>query len=139
MTDHLKRVESFAEKTEDFSEVLEGVEDVPMSLAVQELLIHSEKGPELMYHLAQDRDEFARICELSPLEAARELGKLEFQFFSSAKESKGNKKARVQSNAPRPIEPLNGSWGSTGAKDLEKLSYKDFKAEREAEIYGKGD
>jgi hypothetical protein len=108
---HSERVQSFAEKMEDFQDVLESVDDVPVSPAVQELIVSSENGPELMYELAKNRAEFERINKLSPLAAARELGRLESKLGaqSSAKEKPEPKKL---TNAPKPLEPVGSGKGA---------------------------
>ena len=107
---HSDRVKSFAEKTDDFADVLESVDDIPVSTAVQEIIISSENGPELMYELAKNRDEYARICKLPPLAAARELGRIESRIASKASESKPETKKLTK--APKPIGPVGGSKGA---------------------------
>lgn len=123
---HTKRVKSFAEKTEDFQDVLENVDDLPVSQAVQELLISSENGPELMYELAKNRAEFERISSLSPISAARELGRFESKFLSKASAT-GTQETKKLTNAPKPIDPV-GAKGGSGTKSIydPNLSQKDY-------------
>lgn len=114
---HTERVKAFAEKTEDFQEVLEAVDDVPVSAAVQEIIVSSENGPELMYALAKDRDEYARICKLPPLAAARAIGKIEEKLSAKTSEAKKTEPKKL-TQAPKPIAPVGGNKGSV-AKSID--------------------
>ena len=114
MSAHRERVKSFADKTEDFMDVIEAVDDIPVSAALQEIIVSSENGPELMYELAKNREEYERIAKLSPLAVARELGKLEVKLAARASEQKAEPKKLTK--APQPIEPV----GSGGAGKVRK-------------------
>lgn len=100
-----ERAKVFAEKTSDFKDVLEEVDDVPLSPALRDMFLSSENGPELAYELAKNRVEFERVSKLSPLAAAREIGKLEARIARPAAESKEIKTTK----APAPIVPVGGS------------------------------
>jgi hypothetical protein len=50
---------------------------LPLTQAVVDLVAESEKGPELFLHLAKNRDVTERLAGLSPVAAAREIGRLE--------------------------------------------------------------
>ena len=132
-TEHQKQVDAFQqgvqalmEKHEDFEEVLESVDDVRMSPAVQQLILDSKNGPELTYHLAKNREELERICKLSPLAAARELGK----FEAGLSKPEPKQEPRKLTKAPEPIKPLSGSGKSQTEKTIfdEGLSQADFEA-----------
>lgn len=112
---HTERVKSFAEKTKDFQDVLENVDDIPVSATVQELIVTSDNGPELMYELAKNRDEFERISKLSPLAAAREIGRIETKLQKASSEVETPKPKITK--APKPIEPV-GSGKGTIAKTI---------------------
>lgn len=106
------KVQEFKAQHEDFDDLMEEVDDIPMSIAVQEILLASENGPELMYELAKNREEYERICKLPPLAAAREMGKFEASLKRSSEELPPKKVAKA---GPPPINPV-GSGGSGGAK-----------------------
>lgn len=127
--DHLSRVETFKEKVDDFEEALENVSDVPVSSTLSELIVTSENGPELMYELAKDREEFERINKLPPLAAARALGRLESRISSSEKQKPEIKKT---TKAPPPMTPV-GSKVRASTKSPDQMSYREFKAWREAQ------
>jgi len=111
---HNERVTKFAEKNADFHDVLEGVDDVKVSSAVQELILGSENGPELMYELAKNREEFARINKLSPLAAAREFGKLEARLAKASEVQKETKTTK----APKPLTPVSAKTSGAGKKSI---------------------
>lgn len=139
-----EQVKSFATKAqefkkthEDFDEIMEGVNDVRMSIAVQDLLVRAANGPELAYELAKDPEEFARVCQLSPMEAAEEIGKLKFKLQSKAETS--SKPETKISKAPPPIKPI-GSGGSSGAKKSiydPNISFKEYERIRAEELKAK--
>ena len=128
---HNARVESFKETHEDFDETMENVNTIPMSLAVQESILDSDHGPEMMYALASDPKEFKRICSLPPLQAAREMGKLETKFIKPTSASSDPKTTR----APKPVTPVR-TRGASVPKDLSdpNLPYEEFKRLRNEEI-----
>jgi hypothetical protein len=123
---HSERVKSFAEKTEDFAEVLSDVDDIPVSPTVQQIIITSENGPELMYELAKNREEYARICQLSPLAAAREMGRLESKLIKSSEESKVETKKLT--SAPKPLQPVGKSSSASISKSIDDpgLSFSEY-------------
>lgn len=125
---HAERVKSFADKTEDFQEVLESVDDVPVSVTVQECILSSENGPALMYELAKNRAEYERICKLPPIAAARELGKIEFKIASNSSEEKKQEPKKL-TNAPKPIAPV-GSKSASVLKSLDDPNLSQAEYER---------
>jgi hypothetical protein len=111
MSAHSERVKSFAEKTEDFQDVLRSVDDVRISPTVAELLVSSDNGPELMYELAKNRAEYERINALNPLAAARELGKLDAKLAAIKAPASEPKEPKTITKAPKPIAPVSGKGG----------------------------
>lgn len=125
---HLTRVKSFAEKTADFEEVIADVEDIPVSAAVQEIIVTSENGPELMYELAKNRAEFERISKLPPLAAAREIGRIETRIAAKASEKPEPKKL---TKAPPPPKPVGGSKASTAKSIYDPdISFEEYERRR---------
>lgn len=112
---------------EDFDEVLEAVSDVKIPPALQRAILESEHGPEIAYTLAQDRKELARIAALSPLAAAREVGKLEAQLIA---ESAPKPKTKT-SAAPAPIKPVGSTKSTATSKDPGEMSYREYRAWRD--------
>lgn len=119
-----EREETFQKATKDYAEVVGSYADGELGdlhQATRTAISESERGPELLYHLAKNPDVAARISELSPLRQVAELGKLEDKLTAPAKRT---------TNAPDPIRPV-GSRAS-GQKDLEKMSQAEYEAERKA-------
>lgn len=132
---HQARVKAFAEKTDDFEDVLESVDDVVPSPAVENLIVSSENGPELMYELAKNREEFLRINKLPPLQAAVAIGRLEAKLQKSSEE----KPIKKITKAPKPITPV-GTKGSVVEKsiydpNISQKEYERLRAKEEAAKY----
>lgn len=111
---YLEKKAAFSEKTEDFDEVIESVDDITVSPTVQDIIIRSENGPELAYELAKNREEYARICKLPPILAAREMGKIEARLTPETSETKTKK----LTNAPKPLTPVGTGGKGTAPKTL---------------------
>jgi len=129
---HAERVKAFAEKHDDFMDVIADADDVPVSPAIREIILSSENGPALMYELAKNREEYERICSLSPLAAAREMGKIESRLQASDPKKVETKKI---TNAPKPIEPVGK--GNAGAvrksiydQELSQSEYEKLRREQ---------
>jgi hypothetical protein len=133
MGQHLERVKSFSEKHEDFLERMDEVDDIPMSVAVQELILDSENGPELMYELAKDPEEYERICKLPPLEAARAMGKFESRITAQ----RSSQRIVNKTKTPEPITPISSKRATSTKKSIfdESLNQREYERlmeEREA-------
>ncbi len=139
-TEQQKQVTTFQERVnqartqyEDFDEVMEDAEDVPLSAAVQEVLLNSEQGAELMYTLAKDKAELLRICKLSPIQAAKELGKIEAKLTKQAETSEKPAAQAKTTQAPKPIAPVGTKSSGAATKSPDEMSYQEFKAWRESQ------
>lgn len=120
------KVKSFAEKHDDFNDLMDDVDDITMSIAVQEGILSSELGPELMYELAKNRSEYERICKLSPMAAVRELGKIEARI-SKPSESETKTEIKVP-KAPKPLTPVGAKSGGSVKKTIfdPNISQKEY-------------
>ena len=108
----------------DFDEVVNAPVFTPTMRAV---VLNSDKGPEMAYYLgSKGNRQFAdRIRNMTPLQQAIELGKLESRFV----ETKTN--AKKTTGAPPPIAPV-GSTAVPIPKDSEMSTEAWYeKAERE--------
>lgn len=136
-TEAQKRSETFAEKVEsfkvnhdDWDDVMEDIEDIPISIAVREVILSSEKGPELAYALAKNRDEYARICKLPALDAAVELGLFKAKHLRAVEAKEEVKTTK----APKPLKPVT-SKSAAGKKsifdaDLTQAEYEALRREQ---------
>lgn len=95
-----EKVARAEDKYDDFSEIVgELSPDNPLVAAIME----ADNGEDVAYHLGKHPKEAARIAALSPLSAAREIGKLEAKLAQKPAEPK------TPSKAPAPITPLTGT------------------------------
>lgn len=112
----LKTQEAAYEKYPDFQEVVvdssEGW-DCPPVVAVG--IKDSDYGADIAYELAKNKTEASRIAKLSPLEQAREFGRLEERFHQKAtapkEEPKDPAPAAIISKAPIPPKRRVGGGG----------------------------
>jgi hypothetical protein len=130
---HAERVKAFAEKTEDFAEMMENLDDVPASPALEQLIVSSANSAELLYELAKNPDEAKRIAALPPLSLARELGKIEARLSKQASEAQKPEPKKL-TNAPKPIDPVSAGKGvvrkSISDPDLPFAEYERLRREQ---------
>ncbi len=91
---------------------------VPITPAMGELIKTSEVGADVAYHLGQNRALAAQIAQLSPVEAARAIGRIEASLQQP--------RPRTETNAPDPISPVRGTGGVS--RDPSKMSVSEYKA-----------
>lgn len=127
---HQARVKTFAESKADYQEVVDEVGDIQVSLAVEGIILASEIGPEMLYELAKDPKECARICALPPLQAAQALGRLEARIQKAEPEVK--KPEVKKTTAPKPIQPVGASAGGSkkSVYDAASLTQAEYEALR---------
>lgn len=116
----VEREKAFQGTTKDYEEVVTPfVEEDMGSLSdgARRLIVDSEVGPNLLYHLASHPDVMERIADLSPVRQIAELGKLEDKFAAPAKKT---------TSAPAPANHV--STGKTGSKDPAKMNQQEFRA-----------
>lgn len=103
----------FKKSTKDFDSVLSSVDDVMLQPKLQQEILSSEFGPQVMYELSKNRAELERINALSPDRIAREVAKVEakIEFAQANKQPSTTKKI---TSAPAPISPVRGT--STAVK-----------------------
>lgn len=85
----------------------------------------SEIGPEIAYHLAKNPDEALRICNLTPLAQAREIGKIEAALAPKPPAVK------KPSSAPEPITPVGSrthtpTYDTTDPKSIKTMSTSEW-------------
>ncbi len=118
-----QRFEAARVKYPDFAEVLHGVSHIPVPDALQDALLTSEHGPEIMYQLASNPAELARISALPPNRVEREIGRLEAKAASSTSPPKTQPKSAARPPAP----PTSVSGNSTKTRNLDDLPLSEYK------------
>lgn len=130
---HQSRVREFVKAHEDFDEVIGSVDDVPMSLTVQNLILESDVGPALMYEMARDKAEYQKICAMSPQSAAKAIGRMEAKLEGS-KESPIKKEV---SKAPAPLKAVKGDTKAPARSlydaDISQAEFERLRAKQERE------
>lgn len=123
LADFEERTEAFKTKAKDFDDVVSGyvAKGGKFSDAVRELVMDSDVGPQLTYHLAKNPVIANKLNALSPLQAAKEIARLEDSL------SKPSTKA---TSAVPPVKAPKG--GSTGNFDPNTASMEEYIAKRNA-------
>lgn len=130
--DFAKRAQEVRALHPDFDEVVMGVEHIPVPPALQRALLTSEVGPRIMYELASNPAELARISALPPIDAAREIGRLEARASGTATPKQSPKPATRKAAAPAPITPVTAR-GPTTVKSVSQMSYEEYNAWRDSQ------
>lgn len=115
----------FAKSVDDYQDVIDDVSDVIVTPGLQEALLDSENGHEILYHLAKNKDELLRINKLSLVAQAREIGKWEAKI---SKEEKPEIKTKTA--APPPPKPVGTKSPGKVVKDPSAMSPDEYLAWR---------
>lgn len=128
-TTFLAKKDAFAAGISDYDELTTDP-SLPINPVMRDCVIESDLGPQIVYWLAKNRDEAVRISQMSPLAAAREIGRIE-QRLGSVKPP-----GKKTTSAPEPINPIGGGV-STVHKKPEEMTNKEYWAWRDKQEYGK--
>lgn len=130
------RAQTFAERQvqartamPDYDEVVGGSE-TPIAQHVGEAILESDLGPQLAYHFAKNPDALLRLNGMNPVQAAREIGKLEATL--SAKPAAPAAPVKKTSNTPAPAGTL-GTQGRATTPALQNLSMDEYMKQRKAQ------
>jgi len=121
------------EAAEEDPDILEYFQDdtLPVTDAMGEIVLESEVGPQLLKYLGENRKEATRISKLSPLAAAKELGKIEDKILNRT-----TVEAKKISQAPAPISKVNPRGKVTDPTD-DNSGISDFMRARNQAEFGK--
>lgn len=119
-----KRVDEATGKHADFAEVALDPDKGPGKLigkgsVVDAWILDSDMGAEILYHFGQNRSDLERYADLNPIQAARELAKLEARL--SGEPSKEAPKIEIvkTTKAPPPAREVGGR-GTAAVDDVQK-------------------
>lgn len=98
----------------------------PTSPAMLEVIAESEVGPQIGIYLAKHPDESAAIARMSPIAAARHLGRIEAQL--SAPVAPPSVPPKTVTKAPAPVSTLRPA--APIRKELSEMSQAEYEAER---------
>ena len=97
-------------------------DQVVLAPHVAEAIVYSDAPADVAYHVAKDAALAQQLSRMTPIEAARHIGRIEAQLSAP--------RPRIETKAPEPISPVRGSGGAT--RDPLKMPAKDFAAWRDA-------
>jgi hypothetical protein len=121
----------FRATVQDYDEAIQDAQDTPMTQVMFDVILESEVGPNLLYHLAKNPDEAERIAHLSPARQAAEIGKLEDKLAQQLKDPQKPK----ASNAPPPVNPVRARGSaSTPRLDDPNLSMEEYSRLRRKQL-----
>ena len=109
-------IESYHDKEEDARIKYDDFEQVaynpklPITDAMAQTIQASDVGPDMAYYLGSNPKEADRISRLSPLQQAKELGKIEAKLAD-------NPVVKKTSSAPAPIAPITARSTGSPATD----------------------
>lgn len=112
----------FAAKVPDYYESVKALNDIPHSGAVAELIIDSDKGPELAYYLAKHPNEAREVVNMSPIAAAKFIGGIEARLTASP--------AKTTTNAPKPPPKVTGR-SAANSKDPNSMTQEEYEKWRQ--------
>ena len=104
-----EREEEARTKYDDFEQVAYNAK-LPITDAMAQTIQASDVGPDMAYYLGSNPKEADRISRLSPLQQAKELGKIEAKLSD-------NPLVKKTSSAPAPIAPVTARSSGSPATD----------------------
>lgn len=116
-----QRVAEVVSRLPDFVEVVSKA-DIAISPALQEALRDSDKGPDLVYHLAKNPGLAEQLNAMSVRQMDREIGRLESTIGTKAAPTPP---AARTTNAPPPVKPGSPAAGPANT-DPAKMSQGEF-------------
>jgi hypothetical protein len=118
-----ERLSEVRDRIPDFDQAMLEARDLHIRADLQELIRESPKGPLIAYYLARNLDRLDDLNRLPPVQAAREIGRLEARIRGP--------QPNVVTKAPPPVSAPKGGTASP-ARDPSRMSMEDFVRWREA-------
>lgn len=125
-----ERAQLYRERAAEVRELIPDLEDVlakansPIRDEIAELIQESEKGPQLAYHLAKNPAQLRELNRMSPLSAAREIGRLEASLSLPT--------PKTTTKAPPPLTPPRGA--ASVVKAMTEMSMDEYVATRKKQL-----
>jgi hypothetical protein len=117
-----RREQEFRAKHDDYDDALDAFAQSGLSPSHIQALLTSPEAPAIMYQLAKNPDELARIRALPPFDAAREFGRLEAKASATAA-PKTPPKSAIRPPAP----PTSVGAQKASTRNLEDLPISEYK------------
>lgn len=117
------RMATFGKTTPDLQVVLGNPALPRLSKDAAALVVDSEIGPQILYHLGKNPEKAARIARQTPVQQAAAIGRLEAEL--APKTSTQKKTTSNITKAPAPPTPTKGNSGAPST-DATKMPIGDF-------------
>lgn len=124
-----QRAAEAATRLPDWAEVV-GKSTAPMSPALQEALMESDRGPDLVYHLAKNPAEAERLNGMSVRQMDREIGRLESELAGKGPTAAPAAPAARTTTAPPPATPAPVAALAPSHEDPSKMTQAQYEAWR---------
>lgn len=140
----VKNTDALKAELPDYHDVVSASE-VPVTDVVKDLLLDSDAGPRIAYHLSKNPDVAEKLNAMTEREAAREIGRLEVKLAASAPPASDEAAAEIEAqtpvaptpparkttSAPAPAKPVTAGRSTT--PPLDKMSQADYEKTRKAQ------
>lgn len=124
-----KREQDFAKKHEDYDELTRDP-SLPITKVMADLVKEAENGPDVLYYLATNREEAARIAQMDERSAARAIGRIESKLEVKAPPAPPPKPVSKAPPPPPQIEAVEPSVN----KDPSEMTDAEFAKWRRRQI-----
>lgn len=111
---------AYSSATPDYKDVMKSAENIDIPQHMVLAMMESDLGPQIAYYLAKNPGECETISALSPLSAARAIGRIERQLESEPV------KTVLRSEAPAPLKPIRGGTAGGATKSPEDMTQKEY-------------
>lgn len=123
------REREFVKSTPDYYEVTRSA-GLSITQAMVDAAAESEEAAAVLYHLGKNPDVADRIARLSPLAAAREIGRVEARLIAEREKAK----PATVSKAPPPTPKIEGAGDPAVSKDPSEMTDAEFRKWRQRQI-----
>lgn len=131
----------FAEKEQAFAAEHPDYEQVakyqaPITQPMAEAILEADDAPAIAYYLGQNLEEASAIAAMSPIAAARAIGRIEAKLSAKTAVPAPTTPTKTVTRAPEPVTTLSGSPAVTRSYD--EMSMDEYDAVRRKERAAKG-
>lgn len=134
-----ERVAAFRAEHPDYDAVA-GNPALPITQQVAEVILETEDPPAVAYYLGQNPSEAAAIAQMTPVQIARAIGKIEAKLSAPPAASDAapprQPAPKTVTQAPPPVTTLSGA--ASVRKSYEDMSQEEYEQQRRAERQAKG-
>lgn len=126
---------AFAAETPDYEQVAKAPH-VPITQEMADLILEADNPPAIAYYLGKNLEEAASIAQMTPIAAARAIGRIEAKLSAPATVQTPPAAPKPVTRAPAPVTTLNGA--PSVPRSYEGMSMKEYDEARKRERAAKG-